>query len=554
MLSSFRVRAMLWFGALALAVVAGLSLQLGRMMSAQLARDQGDALHELAHATAVLLAEGLHERLREVDLLARSTEVQRMGLDPVAWTTELERLQRSRTHYAWIGVTDAGGTVRAATGGLLVGRNVAERPWFQAALQGSFVGDPHAAKLLASLLPARAALGPLRLIDFAAPLQDAEGRTIGTLGVHGDWAWARDVIAALRSERKRDAGVRVFILDRAGQVIHHPDGPDASVTLPPGEGLPTVPRLQRWSDGESYLSAAAALPARRADLDLGWTVLVRQPAHEALGTVVAAQHAVWAAGSVAVVMGMLLAWLLLGRFGRPLVDIAQVARRIEAGALDTPIPVTTHSRELEQLSTALRSMTEKLVGRERDLIAANEGLELRVAERTEALATANAALARLAHHDALTGLPNRRAADERLNAELARQRRYGGEMALLLVDVDHFKRINDGHGHAVGDAVLRDVALRLQASVRESDFCARFGGEEFVVLLTETDEGGARLVAEKLRAAVAAPMSGPVATVTASFGLAVSARGEEAGSLLERADEALYRAKVHGRNRVELAT
>ncbi|HSV70488.1 MAG TPA: diguanylate cyclase [Methylibium sp.] len=555
MFRSFRSRAVLWFGVLALAVTAALAAQLGRMMSAQLQRDRGEALQVLAQSIGALLAEGLHERLREVELLAHSREVQRLGLDPAAWADELTRLQRSRPHYAWIGVTDAAGTVLAATGNLLVGQSVAERPWFRGAVKGSYLGEPRPGRLPAALPPPRPADDPLRLIDVAAPLRDASGTTIGTLGVHGDWAWARDAIGALRGERQRDTGVQVFIVDRAGRVIHHPAGPEAGAAPAPGEPTPERPRLLRWSDGALHLTAAAPMPARGPHTDLGWTVLVRQPAELALAAAAEAERAVWLAGGAAVVVGMLLAWLLAGRFGRPLAQIASAARRIQAGDLATPIPVSRRSSELEQLSTALSGMTERLVGRERALTEANERLEARVAERTDALATANAALGRLAHLDGLTGLPNRRAADARIDAELARQRRHGGCVALLLVDIDHFKRLNDSHGHDVGDMVLRAAAERLQAGLRESDFCARFGGEEFVVLLPETDPAGARAAAEKLRGAIGLLMPEPVGRVTASIGVAVScgAEGEPSSLLLERADGALYRAKAHGRDRVELA-
>ncbi|HKX95369.1 MAG TPA: diguanylate cyclase [Methylibium sp.] len=555
MTRSFRFRSTLMFGLLALAVVAALAYGLGRLLAQQIQRDQGEALHTLAQSTGVLLAEGLHERMREVEMLAASAEVSQIGLDREAWTREVERLQRSRAHYAWIGVTDASGRVRASTGDLLLGQSVAERPWFKSALRAAYLGEPHPAKLLAALLPPRQDDDPLRFVDFAAPLRDAGGAVIGTLGVHGDWVWARDVIAALRSERKRDAGVLVFVLDRDGRVIHHPGGPQASATLAPGEKPPAQPVLMRWADGRDYLTAAAPLPARSPQTDLGWTVLVRQPAGLALAAVDDARRTMWQAGGAAVLGGMLLAWFALGRFAAPLVEIAGAARRIEAGDLHGGIPVTQRSRELEQLSTALAGMTHTLIGREQALAEANERLEARVAERTEALAEANAELARLVHLDGLTGLANRRAADERIESELARQRRHGGCVGLLLVDVDHFKRINDGHGHAVGDEVLRLVACCLRDTLRESDFCARFGGEEFVVLLPATDAAGTAAAAEKLRAAVAGLLPPPVGRITASFG-AVSVCGTEvdpAGLLLERADAALYRAKARGRDRVEVA-
>lgn len=553
MFDSFRFRATLLFGLLALAVVAALAFRLGSSMSTQLREDQGAQLETLARSTGVMFAEGLHERMREVELLAGSPEARRLGADGAAWQDEIERLQRDRPEYAWIAVTDADGMVQAASGGLLVGKSVAERPWFQAARLGPHLGDPHPAKLLAALLPPRPEDDPLRLIDFAAPLRDAAGRTVGTLGVHGDWAWARDVIGKLRSERKRNEGVLVYLLDREGRVIHRPRGLGLEGGLAEGATPPATPQLLRWADKQLYLTAAAPVPFRAAGQELGWTVLVRQPAVQALRAVEETQRFVWRAGGAAALVAMLLAWVVATRFSRPLAAIAEAARRIEAGELQADIPLSRRSSELLQLSTALRGMTQRLLGREQALAEANERLESRVAERTAELARANAELEALALRDGLTGLNNRRAGDLRLAEELPRHQRQNRPLGLLLADIDHFKRINDSHGHAAGDAVLQVVARQLQRTVRATDFVARHGGEEFLVLLPDTDADGLLKVAEKLRAAVEAAAPAPVGRVTLSLGGAVAPAGAAAADeLLRRADRALYAAKDAGRNRVQL--
>lgn len=553
MVNSFRFRATLLFGLLALAVVAALAFRLGSSMSAQILHDQGEQLETLAQSTGVLFGESLQERMREVQLLAGSPEARRRGIDGAAWQDEIARLAKDRAEYVWIGVTDVNGLVQAASGGMLIGQSVAERPWFKSALTAPYVGDPHPAKLLAKLLPPRPEDDPLRLIDLAVPLRDADGRVIGTLGVHGDWAWAREVIGKLRSERKRNEGVLVYLLDREGQVIHKPRGLSVESELGAGVAPPASPRLMRWSDNQSYLTASAKMVARPDQPDLGWTVLVRQPAAQAMKAVEETQVFVWRAGGTAAVVAMLFAWVVATRFSRPLAAIADAARRIERGELKADIPITTRSSELTQLSTALRGMTQKLLGREKALAEANEQLEARVAERTAALAKANAALEQLALHDGLTGLHNRRAGDLRLAEELVRHQRQSRPLGLLLCDIDHFKRINDVHGHAVGDAVLQAVAQQLRTTVRASDVVTRHGGEEFLVLLPDTDEAGLAAVAEKLRAAVEACAPAPVGRVTMSLGGAVAPGGAVAADeLLRRADRALYAAKDAGRNRVRL--
>lgn len=184
----------------------------------------------------------------------------------------------------------------------------------------------------------------------------------------------------------------------------------------------------------------------------------------------------------------------------------------------------------------------------------NAELESKVEARTAELAYANAALHRLARHDVLTGLPNRLAANERLREEWLRMRRSHLPYAVLMIDVDHFKRVNDQHGHAVGDQVLQRVSQCLRGPLRESDFVSRFGGEEFLVLLPHTDEAGACLVAEKLRQAVESAPDPTAGLVTISVGLALAeAAHDDADVAVKTADARLYTAKENGRNQVASA-
>lgn len=165
----------------------------------------------------------------------------------------------------------------------------------------------------------------------------------------------------------------------------------------------------------------------------------------------------------------------------------------------------------------------------------------------------NLALAEMrAASDALTGLPNRRAADESIKRMVAHSGRSLTPLSVILFDLDHFKRVNDLHGHDQGDKVLAAVGHTLNTSIRASDFAARFGGEEFLVLLPDTARVGAVEVAEKLRRAIERMELANVGTVTASFG--VSSLPEDAAEpeyLLRIADRAMYAAKARGRNRVE---
>ncbi len=154
--------------------------------------------------------------------------------------------------------------------------------------------------------------------------------------------------------------------------------------------------------------------------------------------------------------------------------------------------------------------------------------------------------------DVLTGVGNRRRMDQALVAEIARVRRgVGGKLSAIMVDVDHFKRVNDEYGHAAGDKVLTELGRLLRSQTRETDVVARFGGEEFVLLLPDATLEGAAAKAERLRVALSAQAIAPLPyAVTASFGVAELLPGEDAESLLGRIDAALYQAKQAGRNRV----
>jgi len=201
-------------------------------------------------------------------------------------------------------------------------------------------------------------------------------------------------------------------------------------------------------------------------------------------------------------------------------------------------------REIARLNYSI----EKLLQERQALI---DELESKVLHRTQELALANEALSRLARTDALTGLPNRLMCDERLSHEFKQMKRTGIPFSVLLLDLDFFKKVNDTYGHESGDRVLERIALVLSGSIRETDLAARFGGEEFVLLLPRTSMEAALLVAEKIRKAVEGAPDPVAGKITVSIGVSEASledRGED--EVIRRADEGLYDAKREGRNRV----
>ncbi len=179
---------------------------------------------------------------------------------------------------------------------------------------------------------------------------------------------------------------------------------------------------------------------------------------------------------------------------------------------------------------------------------------LRIRRLARDLEEANRRLEALAGVDPLTQLPNRRILKERLEQEFSRVVRYRRPLACLILDVDHFKRVNDDHGHLVGDEVLTRVGSTIASTIRKSDLAGRYGGEEFLVVAPETTSTGAATLGERLKQAIGSAPAGPLPQVTVSIGVATTdPTTQSAEGLLRSADRALYAAKEAGRNRVVVA-
>ncbi|WP_085579379.1 MULTISPECIES: GGDEF domain-containing protein [unclassified Pseudomonas] len=221
-------------------------------------------------------------------------------------------------------------------------------------------------------------------------------------------------------------------------------------------------------------------------------------------------------------------------------DLKQVLENHLEGLLGT---MDQHQKQRDareqEVAARLKSLAERVAHMEQEALGYREHLE---EQRQKALI------------DPLTGLPNRAAWSERLEQEMTQWQQHGNTLSLAMLDLDHFKRINDNYGHLAGDKVLKIIATVLRKRLRGTDFIARFGGEEFVLLLPATTPAvGARLL-ETLRAAIEAcpfHFKGERVTITISMGLASFRPGERSDQVLKRADQALYRAKNAGRNRVE---
>lgn len=299
----------------------------------------------------------------------------------------------------------------------------------------------------------------------------------------------------------------------------------------------TMPELVLVADDDEDIRALVALRLRKA----GYEVVTAANGEEALR-----------------LARELKPDLLLLDVSMPVMDGHEVCREIQAQGPTAPPVIFLTARShgpaaLEGFAAGAADYVTKPF-RPEELLA-------RVHANLRAKAVRDA-LAHEATTDPLTGLLNRRGLDLRAAEAVALSRRHGRPLGCLMVDLDHFKRINDTLGHPVGDQVLKAVADRIQQLTRISDLAARYGGEEFLVLLLETDAEGAAATAEKLRAALGAEpvdvvsLAGPVALpITASVGVAWWRPGMgESPDLFGEADRALYEAKRRGRDQVVLAS
>lgn len=524
----------------------------------------GAELAELAEVMADKLDRGMFERYREIGVVA-DLEVLRpvWGGNPEDLRAILDRLQRSFPDYAWIGFATPDGSVRAATRGMLEGASVAQRPWFREALDGAFVGDVHEALLLAKLLGPRADSEPFRFVDVAHPVRDAAGNVIGVLGAHLSWDWVEEVRRSILDASSNFAAAEIMVLDTGGRVLLGPqtgrvlaDAPTLAGIRATGRGygigLQTDPQQHgRWLTGYATSVGYRDYPG------LGWIVVVRQPADIANRPVRELATSILLYGLVLGLLGIALAWWLAGRLARPIRSITAEAERIGRDPGMQTLPRLGGTREVLRLSQALRSLLRRVGIAEQRLEAVTRDMEHQAAESRE-LSADIARLRELAEHDPLTGLLNRRAFLEAAERQIAYARRYRRGLAVVVADIDHFKGVNDTHGHSAGDAAIREVAGRMQAAARDTDLVARFGGEEFVALLMESDIAAAVAYAERVRLAIAAtPVGlGEHGSVPLSISLGCTVLGEgdrDVQDAIDRADGALYAAKAAGRNRVRIS-
>jgi len=390
------------------------------------------------------------------------------------------------------------------------------------------------------------------VLQVAAPVYDAQQQVRGVLVINVDLAGlfrqlAADLPAELQLYLMNGQGdylihpvaAKAFAFDRGQQARVVEDFPATSALLaePPQRKDELVTHVR---GREGQVAAFVRPPRGELAVEEDFLIGLAQPTRQVL-----AEGERLGQVNVRIVLGLsalalLLAVLLARALSRP---IAQIARAVRGFSPQAPQLAELPSTRSDELGSLARSVQD---------------MQRQIHQQFEDLQRKQAEMDRLASHDSLTGLLNRRAFLDRLEHALAQARRSQGRLALLYIDLDHFKPINDQFGHAAGDTLLQGLALRLQHLVRASDTVARLGGDEFVLLIEQgaADDGALQGVAQKVLAALSEPVpfQGHALRCGGSIGIArFPLDGPTAGELLAAADQAMYRAKTEGRHQARFA-
>jgi diguanylate cyclase (GGDEF)-like protein len=469
--------------------------------------------------------------------------------DPKKLRGTFDRLNASFPDFTWIAFVTKDGVIAAASDGERENEIVAKESWFLNGLTGPAIDDaPDAAALAQAIRAGNDASA--RFVKFSFPVYDYRNEVAGVLVAAVHWREIEEIRSAMEQQ-----GDRLVVVSNTGEVIL------GSRNLRDRYPLDQIAALRAQKYGVfvdksprgDMLSGYALLDGHRDFPGMGWGVIARRNTEVAFA---AARQLFWTIvgfGAAVAVFGIVLGTGIANRVSRPIYELTRAADRIgrENGA--TSLPRLRGSLEVIHLSTSLRSLMLRIGFVER----LTQEAEARAAEDARRFADDIASLRKLAETDPLTNLPNRRAFTEAADDAMRYYQRYGRSIATLVVDIDHFKLFNDEYGHAAGDAVIRRTGELIAQTLRDTDKVARFGGEEFVVLLREVSEHDAHELAERIRVLIAesrTKVDDRELAVTVSIGCAaITEHDRDVEELIERADRALYAAKAAGRNCIRLA-
>jgi diguanylate cyclase (GGDEF)-like protein len=323
----------------------------------------------------------------------------------------------------------------------------------------------------------------------------------------------------------------------------------STYALPLPENGAATRAVERIDDKDRRF-IASSMPVGRHN----WSLVIEEEYDLAFARVATAMRRVAGINLAIIAVFALIAYRFAVGLVRPVEALSRAARQISNGEINIQLPRTASRDEVGLLTRAFSEMTSRIEANAREIEAANRHVEEVNAElrtRNDELHSANHVLAQLSITDGLTGLYNHRYFQDSLAKEAKRTKRTEEPLALILIDIDHFKSWNDSLGHAAGDAILKRIAEVMKTLLRSSDVLARYGGEEFALLAPETSADGAEQLAEKIRRTIAETQffinpPSEQRNVTVSMGLSHYAGDKK--QLFSEADQALYRAKDSGRD------
>ena len=358
-------------------------------------------------------------------------------------------------------------------------------------------------------------------------------------------------VAKTLEEVKLGNGGDIFVLDDRGRFVTQPRGVEEDVVGSVAMQVPTRQEGPVLVERRSNFAERQVFHSKVHVDELGWWLVYEEDYSLAMTPVLEAQRRIWLAVLVVGAIAILAALRIAQSIVKPIHALALGARRINEGLVGVKIPKGAPD-EIGMMIDTFNEMAMKITLSQAELQYKNKMLN----SQNDTLQDMNDRLEKLSVTDGLTGLFNHRHFWNLLNTELTRVNLHGANLALVLLDLDDFKRVNDKFGHAVGDQLLVTVANVLRETIRDTDIVARYGGEEFAVLLPDTDESGVQQVAEKVRASIEAIRFSVAETdiilkVTVSIGVSVF-RGNRR-EFFNAADRALYQSKAAGKNCVHYA-
>ncbi len=367
---SLAAKLMLAIIAISLVLSLLISLLMGKAAEMQAERDIGELHAEYAQQLADKLDAELYTHQQDVIIFAGL--IRSLPTDVKDQRMLLEQMQTAYPEYAWLGVVDLHGKVLAATHRLLEGQDVSQRPWFMRAKTQPYVGDMHEVASLAATLPTVPNEEPLRFLDIAVPVKDAQGNTVGVLGSHLSWSWVREIQREILAPLQLRRTIEALIVAKYGQVLLGPadligTSPNLAHVTPPASPTNASNGYQvaRWADGKDYLAGFAHGDGQGEFTGLGWTIVVRESTATAFADATQLQQSLLLFGAgLGLVFAGLGTWLMR-RFTQPLNQIAATADRIQQADFIqqtelVDIPIFSGADEVARVSRSLHNLVNTL--------------------------------------------------------------------------------------------------------------------------------------------------------------------------------------------------